>query len=127
MGKIINVQMDEDFYNKVIASSGGSGSGESSNAYPTKYYKVLDSSVIDTNLLVWLSGCYINELNLGSCTPSYVMENESFYQYVTKISFNPVNDFNGRLCYTIEELTNNDENVLSKLESITKEQFYSIE
>lgn len=25
MGNVINVQMDEDFYNKVIASSGGSG------------------------------------------------------------------------------------------------------
>ena len=110
------------------ASSGGSGSGgESSNTYPTKYYKVLDSSVIDKTMLVWLSGCYINELNLGSCTPSFVMENESYYQYVTKISFNPVNDYNGVLCHSIEELVHNDENVLSKLESITEEQFYSLE
>ena len=110
-------------------SSGGSGSesGGSSNIYPTKYYKVLDSSVIDKNLLVWLSGCYINDLNIGSCTPSFVMENESYYQYITKISFNPVNDYNGVLCHSIEELVHNDENVLSKLESITEEQFYSLE
>ena len=88
---------------------------------------MLDSSVIDKNLLIWLSGCYINELNIGVCTPSFVMENESYYQYVTKISFNPVNDYNGMLCYTIEELVHNDENVLSKLETITKEQFYNLE
>ena len=113
----------------VESTSGGCGSesGGSSNIYPTKYYKVLDSSVIDKNLLVWLSGCYINELNLGSCTSSFVMENESYYQYVTKISFNPVNDYNGVLCHSIEELVHNDENVLSKLESITEEQFYSLE
>ena len=32
MGKVINVQMDEDFYNEIIQGGGsGSGSGEASN------------------------------------------------------------------------------------------------
>lgn len=39
MGKVINVQMDEDFYNKII-QGGGSGSGSGSGESIVKYYEV---------------------------------------------------------------------------------------
>lgn len=38
MGKVINVQMDEDFYNEII-QGGGSGSGSSDNV---KYFMLAD-------------------------------------------------------------------------------------
>lgn len=53
MGNVINVQMDEDFYNKVIANSGGSGSDGSGSGngdcIDTNAYLIINSYFQDTD------------------------------------------------------------------------------
>ena len=47
MGKVINVQMDEDFYNEIIkggASSGGSSGGSGNDELKWEYYKINHSA-----------------------------------------------------------------------------------
>ena len=49
MGKVINVQMDEDFYNEII-QGGGSGNGSNTTNSRAIYYKTVDGLYKDSDI-----------------------------------------------------------------------------
>lgn len=135
MGKVINVQMDEDFYNKLIASSGGSGdSGESGGEgdFSTPiYYETLinaDNAVLD--LLVY---------------PALIKTNiDGFTEFITSVQMfsfaqNDINSMQNikAICFlpfrvgkyptiSLEDDLGDNFSLFFK-RRITKEEFYAIE
>ena len=71
MGKVINVQMDEDFYNEIIQGGGsGNGSGES-NAI---YYKFSEPLLLDYD-----AEMFLKEENVFSGARGYYDKSYGYY------------------------------------------------
>ena len=141
MGKVINVQMDEDFYNEIIQGGGsGSGSGEASTV------EYLDFANADPSLWngeYWTlqfitaslySKGHDSEGNLF-VIPSALVVDEQFgnvfwYQVsCVAIDFNETISFGG-VIITVKDMFHSSgytDDKLALIPRITKEQFYNLE
>lgn len=140
MGKVINVQMDEDFYNEII-QGGGSGSGEASSI---EYLDLAnaDPSLWDgeywaiqfINVSLYSKGRN-SEGNLYVIPTGLVITNQS----ETGLSWSQVScvaiDFNETICLgsvttTVKDMfhsTGYTDDKLALIPRLTKEEFYSLE
>lgn len=148
MGKVINVQMDEDFYNEII-QGGGSGSGSGESTPMMEYYRIkkIDSLVEDA----FYQSFYVNGIAYGIpkivSTITYMAFDDGSFENVKKMAFPNcefvVND-GGNLSFyedkswkknyikVYSEMEGIDENEMEEyfnsiFEPITKEEFYTIE
>lgn len=149
MGKVINVQMDEDFYNEIIqgggsgSGSGSGGSGESGGEASSIEYLDLanaDSSITtDYWTLSFTALSLYSKVNDGGnvyTTPSgtVVCENPSFgvpWYYVTAVAidFNSTAYFEGQIA-TVKDILSvfgYTDDKLNLIPRLTKEQFYNLE
>lgn len=138
MGKVINVQMDEDFYNEII-QGGSSGSGEASTI---EYLDVSNWGNIvhainglkpsRTNIIQYsnLSRTELDGEKAIVCSAFAAYLNVG-YEYIDRIAI----DFNAELLYPFGKSTPKEELIaigitqeqLDAIPRITKEDFYSLE
>ena len=141
MGKVINVQMDEDFYNEIIQGVGsGSGSGEASNieyldvsglegtnkAYLVHFALYVKAYVENLNTkFSGFSAEYIDMVSNGKAVASTVATAIDFSHKVTVSTgigeFAESTTMKGLLEVGITK------EQLDAIPRITKEQFYSLE
>lgn len=142
MGKVINVQMDEDFYNEIIQGGGsGNGSGDGSNI---EYLDLAnaDPSLCDgeywtiqfINVSLYSKGRN-SEGNLYVIPTGLVITNNSetglFWYQVScvAIDFNKTIFFGGGIA-TLKDMfhaSGYTDDKLNLIPRLTKEQFYSLE
>ena len=143
MGKVINVQMDEDFYNEIIQGGGsGSGSGESESSWI--FYKFPDEMDVEIrlNTLAMFSHVfsYTSETGKYACAPSgSIMQISTSKNTINSIGIDckALMRTNTGEVLTMDEYVafasngsfNNVKEVYKNtgLTEITKEQFYSLE
>lgn len=127
MGKVINVQMDEDFYNEII-QGGSSGGGEVSSI------EYLDLSGLEQNikgrlimfayLLRGNDSGIIAPISFVLNGPDIDMSNIGEFVDMISIDFNmDIYMFGSNM--KIKNMF--DENIINIIPRITKEQFYSLE
>ena len=142
MGKVINVQMDEDFYNEII-QGGGSGNGSGSGNLSLAYFYI-DRSTTDSYLFDnavagnygVLYGYTFNEHNIISA--KYALEMTSIqiadvsYFAVIDGTIPQINIDTGAMedinnANQIRESIKSMSSTQCHIREITKEQFYSLE
>ena len=131
MGKVINIQMDEDFYNEII-QGGGSGSGEASTI---EYLDVSGMSYEKMDLIFnsyLVRFIYDNKVQVvGGASLITIGDIESALMGVVAVAI----DFNSLIIKGGDEIDTVLEDLIhsftqEQLDSIprlTKEQFYSLE
>lgn len=154
MGKVINVQMDEDFYNEII--QGGGSSGESSGSdieANAEYYRIdwdkakelgydeNDNSMYSITGMfnLFLGGTYLFKLNAYNSiliSPTGVAIVNNYIKYATHICFIPIKSYNPDGWSNFNSFTQLIENsVLPPYKEIpftdcfipiTKEEFYAV-
>ena len=141
MGKVINVQMDEDFYNEIIQGGGsGSGSGETStieyldisnwNSNTSKSNLVVKSNIIKVEKY-GSTFCITPAMALGPMANSIGEALELFENATIAVCI----DFNLVLKYPDGEFTNKElllengvtQEELDAIHRITKEEFYNLD
>ena len=77
MGNVINVQMDEDFYNEII-QGGGYGSGSESSISSWRYFDI-SNSTSDSSLMSMLISNYSHTVKVRESDGYYFMQSGYFF------------------------------------------------